>query len=274
MLKRSRITVSLRECRFGMHTSAVLLAGHSKWANIRHDKAKNDARRSKEAYQMASRISLSVRQSGVDGNAQLATLVEKAKKMSVTKKIIENAIKRGKGESTGDSVQTFDVSYEFMGPGAVAIIVEATTDNKTRTVNLVKHALSKFNASASGCLYLFKRKGWIIFEPKDPKNETLDDILEVAIDIGAEDVENFNDTENEYPGETLYKVITEPSEVASISNKLSEQGYKLKDVATGFIADPESAVDFPEDHAKSFEKAMNLLDEVQEVTNYYTNIRE
>lgn len=254
-------------------TSTRVLAGHSKWANIRHDKAKNDAKRAKEAYQMASRITLCVRQSGVEGNAQLVTLMENAKKLNVTKKIIENAIKRGKGESIGDSTQTFDVVYEFMGPGAVAIIVEANTDNKTRTIGLVKHAMSKFNANIGGCAYLFQRKSWIIFEPNTPE-ENLDDLLEVAIDIGAEDVEEFIDSENEYPGQTLFKVITDPSEVSQVSNNLATAGYKLKDVVTGFIADSESAVDFPEEHAKSFEKAINLLDEVQEVTNYYTNIKE
>lgn len=259
--------------RFGIHTSSLILAGHSKWANIRHDKAKNDAKRAKESYQMAARISSCVRQSGVDGNAQLVTLIEKAKKLNCTKKIIDNAIKRGNGESTGDNVQTFDTMYEFMGPGAVAFIVEANTDNKTRTIALVKNAMSKFNASIGGCLYLFQKKGWVIFQPKD-ESETLDDIFEVAIDVGAEDVEEFRDSENEYPGETLYRVFAEPGETGPLSNKLAERGYKLKDVITGYIPDPESTVDFPEEHAKGFQKAINLLDEIQEVTNYYTNIKE
>lgn len=256
-----------------LHTTRPVLAGHSKWQNIRHDKAKNDAKKSKEAYAMATRITTSVKTGGVEGNAQLLTLMEKAKKLNVTKKIIENAIKRGTGELANEGALTSEVTYEFMGPGGVAFIVEANTDNKNRTVGLVKHAMSKFNASLSPCQYMFKRKGEILFDPLE-KGEELDTVLEVAIDIGAEDVEEFADPEEEYVGERLFRIVTDPSDLNTVSNSLSEKGYKLRDSKTVFIADPDTEVDYPEELEKSLSKTLELLDDISEVTNYYSNIRD
>jgi len=250
-----------------------MLAGHSKWANIKHDKAKNDAKKSREAYSIATRIVSSVKAGGVDGNAQLATLIEKAKKLNVTKKIIENAIKRGTGEISSEGQQLSEVTYEFMGPGGVAFIVEASTDNKTRTIGLVKHAMSKFNASLSPCQYLFERKGSIIFSPLN-ETETLDDVLEVAIDIGAEDVEDYKDTDNEYGQEKLFKIVTNAGDIFEISNKLSAKGYTLKDSTTGYVAENDTLVEFPEAHEKGLKKALELLDEIPELTNYYSNIKD
>lgn len=255
-----------------LHSSTALCAGHSKWQNIRHDKAKNDAKKSKEAYAIANRITTSVKQGGVDGNAQLATIIEKAKKLNVTKKIIDNAIKRGTGEMDTDGVQMFEVMYEFMGPKGVAFIVEANTDNKTRTIGLVKHALTKFNASLSPCQYLFQRKGEIIFDAKTP-DELLDQLLDVAIEVGAEDVESYEDPDGEYGNLRLFRIITEPSDLNAVSNNLSEMGYKLRDSKTVFLADADSEVDYPEEFAKSMNKCLELLDDINEVTNYYTNIR-
>lgn len=269
----ARVPRELRAAR-GFGTSAFLCAGHSKWANIRHDKAKNDAKKSREAYAMATRIANSVKVGGVEGNAELVTLMEKAKKLNVGKKIIENAIKRGLGELSSDSLTKLsDVTYEFMGPGGIAFVIEASTDSKTRTIGLVKHAMSKANASLSPCLYMFQRKGEIIFEPKTPE-ETIDDVLEVAIDIGAEDVEEYVDVEGEYVGEQLFRIITDPSEVTQVSNSLSGQGYKLKDTKTLYLADSDNQVDFPEEFEKALNKAIGMLDDIPEITNYYTNIRE
>lgn len=256
----------------GFHSCTNLYAGHSKWANIRHDKAKNDAKRSREAYSMANQITNSVKSGGVEGNAQLITLIEKAKKLNVTKKIIENAIKRGTGEITSDKPMS-DVMYEFIGPGGVAFIIEASTDSKTRTIGLVKHAMSKFNASLNPCHYMFEKKGWVIFAPKN-ESETLDDLLDVAIDVGAEDIEEFKDLDDEYRGEKLFRVFTESSDLIEVVNNLSKMGYKLKDSSTGYLALSESEVPFPKEHEKGLNKALELLDDIPEITNYYSNIKE
>lgn len=255
------------------HTSLMAAAGHSKWQNIRHDKAKNDARKSKEAYAMATRITASVKSGGTEGNAQLATLMEKAKKLNVTKKIIENAVKRGTGELSNEGNITSVVTYEFMGPGGVAFIVEANTDNKNRTFGLIKHAMSKFSASLSPCQYMFQRKGEIIFEALTD-DEELDAVLEVAIDIGAEDVEEYEDVEDEYNGEKLFRIITDAGELNKVSNSLSAQGYKLRDSKTVLIADLDLLVEYPEEQEKALSKCIEMLDEIDEVTNYYSNIRD
>lgn len=254
------------------HTTAFLQAGHSKWANIRHDKAKNDAKKSKDAYFIASRITSSVKAGGVDGNAQLVTLMDKAKKMNVTKKIIDNAIKRGTGELGTDGAVLSPLMYEFMGPNGTAFIIEAQTDNKNRTIGLVKNAMARFSAKLSSCQYMFQRKGEIVFDPLLPEQE-VDDVLEVAIDIGAEDVEEYNDLDNEYEGAKLFRILTDPSLLNDVSNELAAKGYKLRDSKTIFQADPDSMVDFPEEQEKAHAKMEELLDEINEVTNYYSNIR-
>lgn len=221
---------------------------------------------------MATRITASVKSGGVEGNAQLVTLMEKAKKLNITKKILEGAVKRGTGELSADATNVAAVMYEFMGPGGVALIIEAETDNKTRTIGLVKHAMSKFNASLSPCQYLFQRKGEIVFDPLSESDE-VDDVLEVAIDIGAEDVQEYIDVEGDYNGEKLFRLITEPADLNTVSNNLSAKGYKLRDSKTIYLPDPDTQVDFPEDLEKAWTKCMELLDDVSEITNYYTNIR-
>lgn len=255
------------------HTSTLRLAGHSKWANIRHDKAKNDAKKSKEASMLAAKIETSVRIGGTEANAQLDTFIEKAKKLNVTKKIIESAIKRGSGEVSQDGPAMAEVQYEFMGPGGVAFIVSANTDNKARTVSLVKASMKEFNASLSPCNYLFERKGEIIIQALKPE-ESLDDLLEVAIDIGAEDVADFVDEENEYDGGKLFKITTDPSDLFSISNQLSKRGYKLKDSTTAYVAETDNEVSFPEEYQKGFKKAMEGLENIADVSEYWTNIKD
>lgn len=253
-------------------TTPVSFAGHSKWQNIRHDKAKNDAKKSRDASILAARIEASVKLGGADANAQLETLVEKAKKLNIGKKIIENAIKRGLGEIELDGPVKQEVLYEFIGPAGVAFIVVANTDNKARTVAKVKMAMSRFNASLSPCGYLFNRKGEIIFQSLN-EADTLDDVLEVAIDIGAEDVEAFEDVDEEYQETNLFRLITEPNDVHGIANELAKLNYKLKDVKTGFIAELDNEVEFPEDSLKGFNRCMEELDTIPELVDYYSNIK-
>lgn len=252
-------------------TTSRAWAGHSKWQNIRHDKAKNDAKKSREASILATRIEASVRAGGSDANAQLDTLVEKAKKLNVTKKIIENAIKRGLGEIAVDGPVKQEVLYEFMGPAGVAFIVVANTDNKARTVSTVKLAMSRFNASLSPCAYLFQRKGEIIFKPL--QSQEFDDVFEMAIEIGAEDVEPYEDVQQEYDDTELFRIVTDPAQLRDISNELVKAGYTLKDVKTSLIADADNEVDLPEELSKGLNKCLEELDAIPEIIDYYSNLR-
>lgn len=254
------------------NTSSTVPAGHSKWNNIRHDKAKNDAKKSREAYALATRIETSVKNGGVAGNAQLVTLMEKARKMNVTKRIIDNAVKRGTGEIAPEG-KLSEVIYEFMGPGGAAFIIEANTDNKSRTIGMVKHAMTRFNASLSPCQYMFQKKSWILFSPRS-KLETLDQIFELAIDLGAEDVEQCEDPESENNSEPLYKIFTDPSQAHKMANDLSAKGYKLRDTATGYVANPDAQISLDEENQKSLKKALEHLEDIPEITNYFSNVLE
>lgn len=252
----------------------IRFAGHSKWANIRHDKAKNDAKKSKEATLIATKIESCVRIGGKEANASLDQLLEKAKKLNVSKQVVSNAIKRGAGELNDGSANQAEVTYEFMGPGGVAVIVSAITDNKARTVMRVKSAMAYFQASLSPCNFMFEKKGEILIEPKTEANETFDDVFEVALDLGAEDFE-----EVEFPDEFIpdkkykfYRIVCDPLEIHRIGNELSAKGYKLHESAVRYLANKDGEVLFPEEYSKGFYRAIDNLDQTPEVLDYYTNI--
>lgn len=252
----------------------IRFAGHSKWANIRHDKAKNDAKKSKEATLIATKIESCVRIGGKEANASLDQLLEKAKKLNVSKQVVSNAIKRGAGELNDGSANQAEVTYEFMGPGGVAVIVSAITDNKARTVMRVKSAMAYFQASLSPCNFMFEKKGEILIEPKTEANETFDDVFEVALDLGAEDFE-----EVEFPDEFIpdkkykfYRIVCDPLEIHRIGNELSAKGYKLHESAVRYLANKDGEVLFPDEYSKGFYRAIDNLDQTPEVLDYYTNI--
>ncbi|KAI3403619.2 hypothetical protein KGF56_003546 [Candida oxycetoniae] len=249
-------------------------AGHSKWANIKHDKAKNDAKKSKEATFMVTRIESCVRTGGKEGNATLESLLEKAKKLNVSKQVVQNAIKRGAGEIEGSAIQN-EVSYEFIGPGGVAIIVAALTDNKARTIMRVKTALAYFSASMSPCNYMFSKKGEILFKPgKDGDNQSSDEVLELALELGADDFEELDLDDDFKPNlkHKVYRLICEPGDIYSICNQLTSKGYKLHDSTVRYLAEKDVQVQFPEEHSKGFLRAIDNLDQTPEVTDYFTNI--
>ncbi|KAL1573431.1 YebC/PmpR family DNA-binding regulatory protein [Candida albicans P57072] len=260
----------------GANTNLTLVrfAGHSKWQNIRHDKAKNDARKSKEATLISGRIESCVRVGGKESNARLEQLLEKAKTLNVSKAVVEKAIKRGCGELT-DTAQLQNVQYEFMGPGGVAIIVNALTDNKARTVSMVKNAMTYFQATLSPCSYMFDKMGEVIFLPKD-NDESFDDVFEVALEIGAEDVEEFEFDDEFVPGKVhkFYRLLCDPTSINQVSNDLSAKGYKLHESTVRFLANSDSQVPFPEESSKGYLRALDNLDQINDVTDYYTNIEE
>ncbi|EDK42847.1 conserved hypothetical protein [Lodderomyces elongisporus NRRL YB-4239] len=251
-------------------------AGHSKWSNIRHDKAKNDAKKSKEATLISDKIASCVRTGGVDGNANLESLIERAKKLNVSKTVIQGAIKRGSG-NIDNSLANSEVSYEFMGPHGIAMIVSAVTDNKARTVMRVKSALQYFSASMSPCNYMFEKKGEILFKPKDMQNvEEFDHVMDMVIELGAEDIEEF-DFEDEVKPDVvhkIYRLICDPMDIHQISNELGAKGYKIHDSSIRSLANPDVEVEFPEADSKGFLKAIDALDQTPEVTDYFTNIKD
>ena len=178
------------------------MAGHSKWAGIKHKKAIVDARRGKLFTKLARAITVAAKEGGGDleGNPALALAVQKAKDASMPKDNIERAIAKGTGEG-GDADALEDVMYEGYGPGGVALLVEATTDNRNRTGSEVRHAFGKHggNLGEPGSVaYLFDKKGVVVV---DAERYTEDDLM-VAIDAGAEDIAMDDD---------VFEVLTEPA---------------------------------------------------------------
>lgn len=238
------------------------MAGHSKWHNIRHKKAKQDAKRGQIFTKLIREITIAARQGGGDPefNPRLRIAIDKAKEHNMPAENIERAIKRGTGELEGVNYE--EVSYEGYGPEGVAIIVECVTDNRNRTTGEIRHIFSKYggNLGSSGCVsFLFEDKG-VILVPKDSITE--EEIFEKAIEAGAEDVITEDDT--------YYEIRTSPEDLYSVKENLEKEGIKIEKAeltkiptTTVEIKDPETA-----------EKLMKLLDALEEqddVQKVYSN---
>src|SRR3954468_23164835 len=193
------------------------MAGHSKWAGIKHKKAIVDARRGAAFTKLARAITVAAREGGGDpeGNPSLALAVQKARDASMPKDNIERAIAKGTGDGAdADAIET--VVYEGYGPGGVALLIEALTDNRNRTGSEVRHLLSKHggNLGEPGSVgYLFDKKGVVVV---DGRRWSEDDLM-VAIDAGAEDISQDDD---------VFEVLTEPADLAAVRAALMEAGIE------------------------------------------------
>ncbi|ODQ77583.1 hypothetical protein BABINDRAFT_41271 [Babjeviella inositovora NRRL Y-12698] len=279
LFRNQCITFSISQASF--HTSPAVFSGHSKWATIKHDKAKNDAARQAVANRLARQISVCVKQHGMEQNPQLSALLDKARASNVPKKIVESAIARGNGQGATSDVPSESTLYEGIGAGGVAFIVEAYTPNKARCVAMVKHAFSKYNGSFSPTLYIFDRKGYVDFEMGD---KSFDEIFEAAIELGADDVQelplNTESTERDsngllLPPQSMAEIITPFTEVNQVANLLKEQGFKVKDAGTGYFPKEDMVIeDVTEDHQEVNRKIMAALGEIEDVTEVHTSYKE
>lgn len=195
------------------------MSGHSKWHSIRHKKAAVDAKRGKIFTRLIREITIAARLGGGDpeNNPRLRTAIAAARDVNMPMKNIENAIKRGTGEIEGATYE--EVVYEGYGPGGVAILVEATTDNRNRTTAEIRHLFSKYNGSlgAVGCVsYLFAKKGVVTINGDDLSEDLL---IENALEAGAEDVKAEEDK---------FEVITEPGMLQQVREALEKAGYKIE----------------------------------------------
>jgi YebC/PmpR family DNA-binding regulatory protein len=238
------------------------MAGHSKWHNIRHKKAKMDAKRGQMFTKIIREITVAARQGGGDPefNPRLRIAIEKAKKANMPVENIERAIKRGTGELEGISYE--EVVYEGYGPEGVAVIVECLTDNRNRTTSEVRHIFTKHggNLGASGCVsFLFEEKG-VILVPKERYDE--EDVFEKAIESGAEDV--ITDDE-EY-----YEIRTEPKELYTVKENLEKEGIEVEKAELTRI--PTTSVEIKnEDTAVKLMKLLDALEDNDDVQKVYSN---
>ena len=236
------------------------MAGHSKWANIRFRKERQDAKRGKIFTKLIKEITIAARMGGGDpaANPRLRTAIQNAKAANMPMKNIENAIKKGTGELPG--VVYEEVTYEGYGPGGVAIYIVCTTDNKNRTVAEIRHLLNKFggNLGESGSVsWMFDKKGLIRVKRANYDEEEL---MLLAIDAGAEDFR----VEDEF-----YEIYTDFKELDAVRSQLEEQGIHIESAEVTFI--PQSTVRLEGKQAEQMLKLMDALEDNDDVQNVYAN---
>lgn len=237
------------------------MSGHSKWANIKNKKAKGDAARSNIFTKIGREIAVAVKNGGPnpDTNSKLKDVIAKARANNMPNDNIMRGIKKAAGE-TG-SVNYEEMMYEGYGIGGVAVLVEALTDNKNRTAGDVRHNFDKFGGSLgqSGCVsYLFDRKGVVIIEKNDKITE--DEVMESAIECGAEDMQTSDD---------VFEIYTEPQDLSNIAKELEDKGYTILSYDVDMI--PQNTVALSEEQQARFEKMIDALDELDDVQNIYHN---
>lgn len=236
------------------------MAGHSKWANIRHRKAAQDARRGKLFTKLIREITVSAREGGGDPetNPRLRTAIDKALSANMTKDTIERAIKRGSGDQDGANYE--EVRYEGYGPGGVAIMADCLTDNRNRTVSEVRHAFTKNggNLGTDGSVaYLFSKLGTLSFPPGSDE----DTIMEAALEAGADDVLTNEDGSIE--------VTTAPENFLDVKSAMQAAGLEPEMAEVTMRA--ATSVELPLEEAEQVMKLMDMLEDQDDVQNVYTN---
>ena len=236
------------------------MAGHSKWSNIKHRKAGQDAKRAKVFTKIIRELTVAARDGGgnLEDNPGLRTVMDKAKAAQMPKDTMERAVIRGAGGE--DGAQLVALTYEGYGPGGIAVLVETMTDSRNRTVAEVRHAFSRAggNLGTDGSVaYLFDKKGQITFAPGADE----DAIMEVAIDSGAEDVESDD--------EGAIEVITLPEDFLSVKDALVAAGFEPADANVSMV--PQTYSDLDADTAEQALRLLDQLEDLDDVTNVYTN---
>jgi YebC/PmpR family DNA-binding regulatory protein len=236
------------------------MAGHSKWANIKHKKAATDAKRGKIWTRLIKEITVAARLGGgdVDANPRLRLAVDKSTDANMPKDNIQRAIQRGVGGLEG--VHYEEIRYEGYGLQGAAIIVDTMTDNRTRTVAEVRHAFSKFggNMGQDGSVaFMFNHVGQFLFAPGTPE----DALMEAALEAGADDVATHEDGSLE--------VICPPHDFAKVKAALESAGFKAE--LAEVTMKPQTEVVFTGEDAQKMQKLLDALENLDDVQEVYTN---
>ncbi len=235
------------------------MAGHSKWANIKHRKAAADAKKGKVFTRLIKEITVAAKLGGADADAnpRLRLAMDKAREANMTKDSVQNAIKRGAGQLDGVSYE--EIRYEGYGPGGAAIMVDCMTDNRTRTVAEVRHAFTKNggNLGADGSVaYLFKHCGQFIFAPGTSE----DKVMEAGLDAGAEDVVKNDDDSVE--------LICAPEDFAAVQAALDRAG--LRPELSEITWKPTNEAAMSADQQGRMRSLVDALETLDDVQNVYT----
>ena len=244
------------------------MSGHSKFANIKHKKEKNDAKKGKIFTVIGREIVIAVKEGGPDpaNNSKLRDVIAKAKANNMPNDTIDRGIKKAAGDASADNYEA--VTYEGYGPNGIAIIVEALTDNKNRTAANVRSAFSKGNGSigVQGCVsFMFDKKGQIIIAKEDCEMNA-DDLMMAALDAGAED---FNEEEDSY------EVLTAPDDFSVVRETLEKEGVPMLEAQVAMI--PQTYVELTEEKAvkdlqKTLEDAEKTLVKVMQADGTETEM--
>lgn len=236
------------------------MAGHSKWANIQHRKGRQDAKRGALFTRLIKEITVAARIGGADvaSNPRLRMAVEKASEGNMSKETVQRAIQRGAGGLEGANYE--EIRYEGYGIAGAALIIDCMTDNRTRTVADVRHALTKYggNLGTDGSVaYQFKHCGQFIFAPGTSE----DKVMEAAIEAGAEDVITHDDG--------AIEVISAPQEFADVKDALEKAGLKAEFAEV--IMKPLNEMIVTGEDAVRMQKILDALDNVDDMQQVYTN---
>ena len=239
------------------------MSGHSKFANIKHKKEKNDAAKGKIFTIIGREIAVAVKEGGPDpnNNSRLRDVIAKAKANNMPIDTIDRGIKRAVGDA--NAVNYEHVTYEGYGPSGIAIIVEALTDNKNRTASNVRNAFTKGNGSlgTSGCVsYMFDQKGQIIIDREECDMDA-DDLMMMALDAGAEDFSEEEDS---------FEILTSPDDFSKVRETLEKEGIPMAEAEITMI--PQNYVTLSDENdIKFLNRTLDLLDEDDDVQAVYHN---
>ena len=239
------------------------MSGHSKFSNIKRKKEKNDSAKGKVFTRIGREIAVAVKEGGPDpaNNSKLRDCIAKAKANNMPNDTIDRSIKKAAGE--GGNVDYVQATYEGYGPNGTAIIVETLTDNKNRTASNVRNAFTKGggNVGAQGCVsFMFDRKGQIIIDKEEVEME-FDDLMMLALDAGAEDITEEEDS---------YEVLTDPDDFSAVREALEKEGIPMLEADITMI--PQTYVTLTDEQdIKMINRTLDLLDDDDDVQNVYHN---
>ena len=236
------------------------MSGHSKWHSIKHKKAATDAKRGKAFTGLIKEITVAARLGGgdIEFNPRLRLAIDKAKSANMPKDNIERAVKKGTGELEGYNLE--EVTYEGYGPGGVAVLIEATTDNKNRTVGEIRHFFSKYggNLGESGSVnWLFDKRGYLVVA-RDAIGE--EELLEIALEAGADDVKDEGDG---------WEIFTTPEAFQAVRDALAAKELAIDVEELAMV--PQTSVKLEGKQAKQMLKLMEALEDHEDLTNVWAN---
>jgi len=234
------------------------MAGHSKWANIKHRKARQDAKRGKIYTKLIRELTVAAKQGDEpNDNPRLRLALDRANSENMPKDTIKRAIERGAGKGEASNLE--EVIYEGYGPGGVAILIEAMTDNRNRTVAEIRHAFTKFggNLGTDGSVaYIFKKIGEI-YVSSDSEEEKL---FETVIESGGDDVEKNDDG---------FRITSSPADFEKLLNAIKKEDFSVLNAELSMK--PDTTIDLDQETAEKLLKILDFIDEIEDVQEVYSN---